>query len=432
MGRIHSIKNLLKFSSMKNMSLITILILIGITFSEVFPRPAVVTGLIAFRHNKRPWGVKFLDNGRWTYNLPYNDSVFVARIMGQIQDAGVDAVYVDLTNWQSAVMDEHGGNYWSSSADELPLISAEAKRRGMKFYVMMRAQHTNTGSGRNYYTSIARANWQAQQVWNEYAQENQYFTLYGKPVIKFFKPMHDEFWEAYNAAPSSEKTYLSRFTLITEETGNNWVGNTSANGRNITDGKHKLATTPAMEVDKYRQVYPYYQDEVGGWAENRKKNTAADWEEKVKWAMGASTIADLGFYDGMDGSAWAITDPTDAMNGVGSKTGRPCNHWPGTDWWAYYNAVKEHATITTSLASLPKQNTKPFLQIANSVLHVNNSLPQTTLKVLNLRGQMMLSVPLSSDGVQKIVLPGRLSAGMHLVKLSWDGGEVVSSVVLRK
>ena len=309
-------------------------------------RPTVVTGLIAFRHNKTAWGVKFLDNGTWTYNLAYSDPLFVTRIMGRVQDAGVDAVYVDLTNWQSAVMDEHGGNYWASSAEELPLISAEAKHREMEYFVMMRAQHTDTGSGHNYYTSIARANWQAQQIWYEYAQESHYFKLYDKPVIKIFKPLHDEFWRAYDDAPSSEKTYLSRFTILTEETGNNWEGNTSAGGRNITEGKGALATTSALEIGKYRQVYPYYQDEVGGWAENRQKNTGAEWEAKVQWAMGASTIADLGYYDGTDGSIWAVTDPTDAMNGIGSNTGRPVNYYPGTDWWVYYTAVRAHCATS--------------------------------------------------------------------------------------
>ena len=84
----------------------------------------------------------------------------------------------------------------------------------------------------------------------------------------------------------------------------------------------------------------------------------------------------------------------------------------------------------TSLSSLQKRITTPSLQIINSVLHVKNHLPKSTLRVFNLRGQMVLSVPLGSDGMQKIALSKKLYSGMHLVRLSWAGGEILSSMVI--
>ena len=298
-------------------------------------RPEVITGLITFRHDKSPWGVKFFVNGEWTYNHDLRDPAIVSDVLDQIQEAGVNVIYHDLTNWAN-----NPYLHWAHCDEMLPVVEPEIIRRGMKQFAMFRAtgKHPSEHVGYPFYISIPIANARAKRIWEEKAQKNEWWIYKGKPVIKIWGITSTQFWDAFDMASESDKEYLRKFTILTEQ---------KLNDRDHLD----LRVDRLKDDSKYRRIEPYDQDIGGPWVPNRYKVTGAIWDERVSWGMGASEILDLGWYDeSSDGSAWARTDATDAING-NCTTPRKCNEYPSTDWNIYFNTVKKYLTPVVTLST---------------------------------------------------------------------------------
>jgi len=269
------------------------------------------------------FGVKMRYQGQMIFDLPWDNTNAVAEQMQRLQDAGVQAVIQDLTNWK---FDNQG---LGQCETEVPVVEAECAKRGMKQFMFFRAQDvpTNGAPPSAYFTSIDMANRHAMTVWNDWAQKPTYQTFQGKPMLIIFEPNQAAYLAAYNA-------WLATNTVPTNYLAKFWVGNCYGGGWG-------WGNSESASDNSVRYVRPSY-DPPGttDWTAQRVRMTPEAWNTNVQWGLQATDFCVLSCYDERsDGSFWAIADTSGVTN---AATGRPCNINPTTNWWAYYDVVRSN------------------------------------------------------------------------------------------
>ena len=143
-----------------------------------------------------------------------------------------------------------------------------------------------------------------------------------------FQPA-DMYWERYNSAPDSAKTYLSKF----------YIGTTQVNDPILsakTDGWGYRNYSQSVD-GKVRFASPDGGVAPGTWFHISK----AEWEKRVAWAKQAEQYSIYGSYDDTcDAINWGIADTknTDVQH----------NRYPNDEPYVYYDVLKKDLTNLTA------------------------------------------------------------------------------------
>lgn len=264
--------------------------------------------LICCRESNK--GIKFSVNGKWNEAHDYSDRKQVSDVLQKIKDAGIKIVIIDMTN------DSQWNQYWEIYKPMVDNIQQVCKEKKMQFVIFIGAAG-----------SFADWNEKAKRIWNTWAQDSTY-RRYGfndnRPMLVAFQPS-DMYWERYNKAPESEKTYLSKF----------YIGTTQVNDPILagkTDGWGYRNYSASVD-GKVRFVCP-----DGGVQKDTWHHIKGDeWKRRVEWANQAEQYSVFGSYDDTcDAINWGIADT--------KNTAVKYNKYPGDDPYIYYNILKKELT----------------------------------------------------------------------------------------
>lgn len=264
--------------------------------------------LICCRDNNK--GMKFLVNGKWLEAHDYKDINQVSDVMQKIKDAGIKIVIIDMTN------EVQWTQYWNDYKLMVDNIHQVCAKKNMQFIVFIGAAG-----------GFGMWNEKAARIWKLWAPQNAY-RKYGfgdnRPVLIVFQPS-DMYWERYNKAPDSEKTYLSKFHLGTTQ-----VNDAILPGKSDGWGYRNYS----QSVDgRVRFACP--NGGVGPDTWHRIDND--EWKNRIEWAKQADHYSVYGSYDDVcDGIHWGIADTkeTDVIR----------NKYPNNDSSFYYSTLKEILT----------------------------------------------------------------------------------------
>lgn len=266
----------------------------------------------------------FLVNGKWESKHDYGDIEQVRGILSNIQHAGINIVYIDMTNpsqW-TRLWDE-----FKPMIDNIRTVCAEKK---MEYFIMIGAVVSDAVRREQgmpaYIKTVGNLefwNNQAKYIWENYAQDSHYRT-YGfgdnRKMITMFYPgeLVDELW---NGTSNEHKTYLSKFYRGTHEY-NQDSKDTPTNGwgyrdkQQSSDGKIRFAC-PTTGLHPGRSTYISQQQ----------------WIERVNWVTAAEHYSVFGSYDDTcDNINWGIHDTKNVTN--------PNRKYTNDDPYVYYNVVK--------------------------------------------------------------------------------------------
>ena len=194
----------------KNFKVIIVLIMTLISGSrvELFAGEPVTGLLICCRgSNMGP----FLVNGQWNMSHDYGDIEQVRSILTDIQEAGINIVYIDMTN------PSQWTRLWDQYEPMIENIRTVCAEKEMEYFIMIGAVVTDVvRKNCNISSQVGHLEWwneKAKFIWDNYAQDNNYRTYgYGddRKIITMFYPgvLVDELWDE---APEEHKTYLSKF-----------------------------------------------------------------------------------------------------------------------------------------------------------------------------------------------------------------------------
>lgn len=156
--------------------------------------------LICCRENNK--GMTFLVNGKWNGAHDYKDINQVSDVLQKIKDAGINIVIVDMTN------ESQWNQYWDLFKPMVNNIQQVCRQKNMQFILFIGAAG-----------SFSDWNEKAERIWKTWAKDSTY-RKYGfgddRPMLIAFQPA-DTYWERYNNAPDSVKTYLSKFYIGTTQ-----------------------------------------------------------------------------------------------------------------------------------------------------------------------------------------------------------------------
>lgn len=264
--------------------------------------------MICCRENNK--GMTFLMNGKWNPAHDYSDISQVSDVLQKIKDAGINIVIIDMTN------DSQWNQYWKIYKPMVDNIQQVCKKKKMQFIIFIGAAG-----------SFSDWNEKAKRIWNTWAQDSSY-RRYGfrddRPMLVAFQPS-DMYWEGYNKAPDSAKTYLSKFHIGTTQ-----VNDPILPGKSDGWGYRNYS----QSVDgKVRFVCP-----DGGVAPNTWYHIPGEkWKRRVEWAKKAEQYSVYGSYDDTcDGINWGIADT--------KNTDVKYNKYPGNDPYTYYNILRKELT----------------------------------------------------------------------------------------
>ena len=268
--------------------------------------------MICCRENNK--GITFLVNGKWNGAHDYSDISQVADVLQKIKDAGINIVIIDMTN------ESQWNQYWHLFEPMVNNIQQVCKQKNMQFIVFIGAAG-----------DLALWNKKAERIWKLWAQDSSY-RRYGfgdnRPMLIAFQPC-DMYWERYNSAPDSAKTYLSKF----------YIGTTQVNDPILpgkTDGWGYRNYSQSVD-GKVRFASPDGGVAPGTWFHISK----AEWEKRVAWAKEAEQYSVYGSYDDTcDAINWGIADTksTDVQH----------NRYPNDEPYVYYDVLKKALTNSTA------------------------------------------------------------------------------------
>ena len=262
-------------------------------------------------------GMTFLVNGKWNEAHDYKDINQVSDIMQRIKDAGIKTIIVDMSN------DAQWTNYWDEFKQMLENIQKICRDKNMQYLILIGA------AGEFYFW-----NEKAERIWKMWVQDTIY-RKYGfdgkgrsaernRPMIVAFQPA-DMYWERYDKAPDSVKTYLSKFYIGTTQVNDPIIPETS-------DGWGYRNCSQNVSGD-IRFACPNGGVPPSDWY----RVSEAEWRRRVKWACHAEHYSIYGSYDDCcDGIHWGIADT--------KNTDVKCNKYPGDQPFIYYNVIKEILT----------------------------------------------------------------------------------------
>lgn len=273
----------------------------------------------------------FLINGKWEAKHDYGDIDQVRGILTNIQNAGINVVYIDMTN----------PSQWTRLWDEFnPMIEnirAVCAEKKMEYFIMIGAVVSDVVRAEpkmpEWIKTVGHLefwNMQAKYIWENYAQDSHYRT-YGfgdnRKIITMFYPgiLVDELW---NTTPDVHKTYLSKFYRGTHQYN-------SKRPETLTDGwgyRDQLQSADG----KIRFVSPTSGLHPG----NSKYISQQQWKDRVDWAAKAEHYSIYGSYDDTcDNIHWGIHDSKNVTN--------PLRKYVNDDPYIYYNVVKDKLTKST-------------------------------------------------------------------------------------
>jgi hypothetical protein len=255
-------------------------------------------------------GMTFLVNGKWMEAHDYGDIGQVNDILQKIKDAGVKTIIVDMSN------DSQWTNLWGEFKPMLDNIRQVCRDKQMQFFILIGAAG-----------EFSFWNEKAERIWNMWSKDSTY-RRYGfgdnRPMLVAFQPS-DMYWERYNAAPDSVKTYLSRFHIGTTQ-----VNDPVLPG--VTDGFGYRNYSQSVD-GKVRFACPNGGVPPQDWY----RISAAEWKKRAEWASQAEQYSIYGSYDDVcDGIHWGIADT--------KNTGVKRNKYPGDEPFYYYNILKNILT----------------------------------------------------------------------------------------
>ena len=268
--------------------------------------------LICCRENNR--GIQFLVNGKWNPAHDYNDITQVDDVLQKIKSAGINIVIIDMTN------DSQWNKYWDIYSPMVNNIQKVCKKKKMQFIIFIGA----AGSFSNW-------NEKAKRIWNTWAQDPSY-RKYGfgdnRPMLVAFQPS-DMYWERYNKAPDSSKTYLSKFHIGTTQ-----VNDPILPGKSDGWGYRNYS----QSVDgRVRFVCPNGGVEKNTW----HRINGNEWKRRIEWAQKSTEYSVYGSYD----------DTCDAINwGIANtkNTDVEYNKYPSDYPYIYYDILKKELTESSS------------------------------------------------------------------------------------
>lgn len=268
--------------------------------------------LICCRENNK--GMTFLVNGKWNGAHDYKNINQVSDVLQKIKDAGINIVIVDMTN------ESQWNQYWDLFKPMVNNIQQVCRQKNMQFMLFIGAAG-----------SFSDWNEKAERIWKTWAKDSTY-RKYGfgddRPMLIAFQPA-DTYWERYNNAPDSVKTYLSKFYIGTTQVNDPILpGKTDGWGyRNYSqsiDGKVRFASPNGG-------VPPETWYHING----------AEWKRRVEWAQQAEQYSIYGSYDDTsDGIHWGIADT--------KNTTVKHNKYPADQPYLYYNILKKALTGNSS------------------------------------------------------------------------------------
>jgi len=158
-------------------------------------------------------GMKFLVNGKWNPAHDYGDINQVSDIMQKIKEAGVRNVIIDMTNASQWT------NLWKEFEPMVNNVQKVCRQKNMQFFIFIGADFTEDDKKNINSTPFSFWNAMAKNVWEMWAQDPTY-NRYGygddRPILIVFQPS-EMYWDRYQAAPDSAKTYLSKFHIGTTQ-----------------------------------------------------------------------------------------------------------------------------------------------------------------------------------------------------------------------
>lgn len=268
--------------------------------------------LICCRENNA--GIKFLVNGKWIEHHNYKDVEQVSDILQKIKDAGIKTVIVDMTN------ESQWEQYWDEFEPMVDNIQQVCRQKELQFFLFIGAAG-----------DFAIWNEKAERIWKQWAQKPTY-RRYGfgddRPILLVFQPA-DMYWERYDKAPDSLKTYLSRFHIGTTQVNDPILPGVSdgwgyRNYSQSVDGKVRFASPNG-----------------GVGPESWYHVSESVWKDRVNWAQEAEHYSIYGSYDDTcDGIHWGIADT--------EGTDRTQNKYPEDQPHVYYDVLKEALTGSSS------------------------------------------------------------------------------------
>lgn len=264
--------------------------------------------MICCRENNK--GITFLVNGKWNPAHDYSDISQVEDVLQKIKDAGINIVIIDMTN------DSQWNKYWDIYRPMVDNIQQVCKKKKMQFIIFIGAAG-----------SFSDWNEKAKRVWNMWAKDPSY-RRYGfgdnRPMLVAFQPS-DMYWERYNKAPDSTKTYLSKFHIGTTQVNDPILPGKSdgwgyRNYSQSVDGKVRFVCADGgVSPDTWYHI------------------KGDEWKRRVEWAKQAEQYSVYGSYDDVcDGINWGIADT--------KNTDVKHNKYPGDDPYIYYNILKKELT----------------------------------------------------------------------------------------
>ena len=273
-------------------------------------RPVPVTYIMVCCHDLDK-GTKFLVDGVWDSKHNYRDYPFALDQMRKIKDAGIEVVGIDFTN--PSMWDQFKRWHWPML---LNVVKA-AKELDMQYFIFMGNTHAHT---MKYWNDKAKI------VWETFAQDPHY-RRYGfgddRPMMTIFLPGKD-FATHLAQTPPAEKNWIEKFRIGTCQI-NDPITPVESDGwgyRNKSAGSTDLARFVAPNSGVHPKT----------WA----RVDAAEWRQRVKWALGAKEYAVIGTYDDTcDSIFWGIADVSASRNPVHVHADTK------DDPYIYYNIVKE-------------------------------------------------------------------------------------------
>ena len=279
--------------------------------------------LICCRSNND--GMTFLINGQWNPAHDYTDIDQVSDVLQKIRDAGIRTVIIDMTNASQWT------NLWDKFEPMVNNIRKVCSQKQMKYIIFIGAAFTEKDKEKLKMSQFTFWNGMAKKVWEMWAQDPAYKRYgYGddRPILVVFQPS-DMYWNRYNAAPDSEKTYLSKFHIATTQVNSPILAGKSdgwgyRNYSQSVDGKVRFASPN-------KGVPPT------DWG----RISRDEWERRVRWASEAEEYSIYGSYDDTcDAIHWGIAD-TKNCNVAHKK-------YPDDQPYTYYKVVKDILTGSDS------------------------------------------------------------------------------------
>lgn len=375
-----------------------------------------VTGLlICCRGNDRG---TFLVDGKWNANHNYGDIDQVRSILSHIQNAGINVVYIDMTN------PSQWTRLWSEFSPMVENIRTVCAEKNMQYFIMIGAvvsdEVRKEGGMPAYIKTIGDLefwNIQAKYIWDNWAPDSNYRT-YGfgddRKIITMFYPgiSLETLW---NNSAEADKTYLSKFYRGTNQFNVKYP-DTPTDGwgyRDVlqsSDGKIRFVSPTAG-------LYPFTSTRI----------TAQEWSDRIDWAMKADHYSIYGSYDdSFDNIQWGINNTKTATTSTQIK-------YPGNDPYYYYNVLKTKLTSNADLAVInPTLQTKLSLYPNPAKDELNISFPTTDLEnaeviIYTITGKKVISE--STTALKSSINIKQLSKGTYIIKVLYKDKTYVEKFI---